>query len=149
MHQLLIRCAGSVADLSFRAVVKRCESVLLVTSTVQTLVDASFEGVLNAGGVASAVMPDYIDRAKVGLLRMWCCVELHAARAHHIPVVMVAGTRKGHTSFKADWFMLCKLLFLVDLESSVSPSCHTIVSNALLPYCNALLPQRPPCCSTS
>ena len=63
------------ADLAFAAVVKLCRSVLLVSTTVDTLRDASLETALSAGGAAEAVIPEATDRSKVGLLRMWCLVE--------------------------------------------------------------------------
>ena len=50
---------------------RRCDGLLLVSSTVDALADAQLEDVLSAGGITESVL-DADARRRLGLLRMWC-----------------------------------------------------------------------------
>ena len=84
------------------------------------LANAQLSEVLGAGGVPQTVVPKPETRKCIGLLRMWCLVEIAAARETRVPIVMVAGTRgsAGRRTITPDPYTLVKLLFLVDIVHS-------------------------------
>ncbi|KAK3245715.1 hypothetical protein CYMTET_44735 [Cymbomonas tetramitiformis] len=116
---------GNAADLDFRGVVRRCSSFVLVCTSLPEVADMLWS---DARKKRHENLPVEVRR-KISFFRVWCLVEIQAARlVEHVAIVMKGGSmvketrsdqgRLGGRFFKTDARMLSNMKMLVDIEKA-------------------------------
>ena len=108
------------ADLDFVPIVQACGSLILCAAHLPSVaalpVQAAQRGMMDDG---SPLVVTAADRARCAFWRVWCLVELAAALAKGVPVVMLVGGKDGSGGFVPELSMLQPNLgYLVDVGSA-------------------------------
>ena len=105
---------GNGADLDFRGIVRRCDALMLVATSLPSVAALDAQDI--ASGVAVVCSS---DRRMLAFFRVWCLVEIGAALHHSRAVLMKAGRHSvgegGAVRFEADREMLEKMMLLVNV----------------------------------
>ena len=111
---------GNSADLDFAGVVSRCTSVVLICVHLDSIANLTWFEIQKMQGNIN--VPDQA-KSSVPFFRVWCLVELQAARVSNKPIIMQGGQRDVTSSypniqFNSSYNMLSKMNHLVDVEKA-------------------------------
>ena len=111
---------GNVADLDFGGIVSKCQSVVLVCIHLDLIANMTwFEIQAMSGNIDVPAAA----RSSVPFFRVWCLVELQAARTASVPIIMQGGGRDVNSvwpviKFIPSYDMLSKMEHLVSVEQA-------------------------------
>eukprot|EP00505_MAST-04D_sp_SCG-Rhode-Island_P001120 Stramenopile-MAST_4_protein_1120 len=111
---------GNVADLDFGGVVSRCKCVVLVCVKLDLIADMTW---FEIQAMSGNINVPAAARSSVPFFRVWCLVELQAARTASVPIIMQGGGRDVNSVWPAIKFvpsydMLAKMEYLVSVEQA-------------------------------
>lgn len=109
---------GNVADLDFAGVIRRVKAVLLVAQSLPAVAKLNPQACVQR----QVTVPESVWQM-VAFMRVWCLVELMAARDNHKPVVVCCGSAErdastGGHKFVDDLQALGRLEWLVDVTTA-------------------------------
>lgn len=103
--------AKQASDLDFVPVVQSCGTLILCAAHLQSVAEMNLE-------TRSMTLIPKEDRKRCAFWRVWCLVELAAAAAMQVPVIMLVGAAADGGSFIPDNTMLKNLGNLVDVGNA-------------------------------
>ena len=100
-------------DLNFVPVVQACGRLVLVAAHLPSVEALDVHEAVSRRGVIPLQ-----DRLRCAFYRVWCLVELAAAKAKEIPVVMLVGEANREGNFQKRQGMLRNMCYLVDVSEA-------------------------------
>ena len=101
-------------DLDFAPVVQGCRMLILVGAHLDSVEDMGQEEVQ----LKKVHLVPAEERKRCAFLRVWCLVELAAALAAALPVVMLVGAADAQGKFEPNDDMLDNMYYLVDIDQA-------------------------------
>jgi len=98
-------------DLDFHIVVRSCKALILVAQHIPTVA-----GMNRNDAIKKLVPPE--AKKSCAFFRVWCIVELLAARDGELPTIMLVGNADSSLRFRTNDAMLDNLLWMMDIEQA-------------------------------
>ena len=107
---------GNGCDLSFAAVIKKCDATLVVVGALPRVAELTYKDVVSKGPKGCL---DAEERKKIPFFRVWCLVEIHETIRSGNPIAIACGDRDPTTgTFEPSMPLLYNMQFLIQIEQA-------------------------------